>query len=193
MAKVYHLENIAFESGDVVIDCGANVGEIGMFLSRYNVDYHAFEPSSEETSCARYNNGSGKVTNKALWHSSGQITLYNKNDTGDSSLFEIEDYQSKVIVDTIALDEYVENNNIDRIKLLKLEAEGAEPEILEGANETLKRIYYVSVDCGFERGSQSESTLPAVTNKLLHRGFKAVAVSRRRLVVLFENENISVS
>ena len=53
LAKVYHLENIAFESGDVVIDCGANVGEIGMFLSRYNVDYHAFEPSSEETSCAR--------------------------------------------------------------------------------------------------------------------------------------------
>ena len=59
----------------------------------------------------------------------------------------------------------------DKVKLLKLEAEGAEPEILMGAENKLELIQYIAADLGFERGKKEESTYKQVTNFLLSRGF----------------------
>ena len=46
----------------------------------------------------------------------------------------------------------LDNFNFKKIKLLKVEAEGAEPEVLLGTAKILKRIEFISVDCGPERG-----------------------------------------
>ena len=73
------------------------------------------------------------------------------------------DDKTKVPVDR--LESYVSS----KIKLLKLEAEGAEPEILEGLGEKLNLVEYISADLGYERGVHCESTLVPVTNYLLER------------------------
>ena len=39
-----------------------------------------------------------------------------------------------------------------KIKLLKIDAEGSEPEVLNGTLGIIKNIEYISVDCGAERG-----------------------------------------
>ena len=54
----------------------------------------------------------------------GKFNFFTKAGTADSSLFEIENYDDKLQVDCITLDSL----NIKDIKLLKIEAEGAEPE-----------------------------------------------------------------
>ena len=73
------------------------------------------------------------------------------------------------------------------IKLLKLEAEGGEPEVLLGSSTILNHIEFISADLGFERGLNSESTLPAVSNFLLPMGFRFVDLSKNRLVSLFSS------
>ena len=75
------------------------------------------------------------------------------------------------------------------IKCLKLEAEGAEPEILEGLAEKINMIQFISADLGFERGVKCESTLLPVTNYLLSRNFEIVSLNYDRVSVLFRNKS----
>ena len=76
--------------------------------------------------------------------------------------------------------------------MLKLEAEGCEPEILEGLGKKLEKIEFISADLGFERGKNADSTLVPVTNYLLGRGFELVDVSHFRVCVLFRNKKFKL-
>ena len=92
----YCLENIEFEKGDVVIDCGANVGELGLYFSQQNFDieYIAFEPSLKEYMACKMNHPNSKIYNIGLWDEKKELSFYIKSDTADSWLFEIEDYDN---------------------------------------------------------------------------------------------------
>ena len=46
--------------------------------------------------------------------------------------------------------------NIKNVKLLKIDAEGYEPEVLKGSLDTFNEIEYISVDYGNERGKEEE-------------------------------------
>lgn len=188
----YFLDQIDFSDGDCIVDCGANIAEVGMALSavRSGLDYVGIEPARREFLCARKNLPDGTHINLALWNAATTMTLYEKSDTADSSLIEFEGFHEQYEVQAIPLDEV--ESILDRkfIKLLKIEGEGAEPEIIEGAFETLKKVNYVSVDCGPERGLRAENTLPAAANLLYEKGFKLLAVHPNRLTALFENQNL---
>jgi hypothetical protein len=56
--------------------------------------------------------------------------------------------------------------------LLKIEAEGYEPEILKGAGKMLERCEYIAVDGGYERGVKCEQTFTTITNYLLKNNFE---------------------
>ena len=189
----YLLENINLTENSIVFDIGSNIGELGLFLrNKYNniFEYHAFEPSKRDydACCINNNTGINFINNIGIWNKPGNMKLYNKNITGDSSLLKIDNYQfiSKVEVDTI--DNYVAKKNIKKIKILKVEAEGGEPEVLEGAIETLPFIEYITADLGYERGHQKEETLTTFTNFLLSQGFEMVDINQLRLTVLYRNK-----
>ena len=74
-----------------------------------------------------------------------------------------------------------------KIKLLKLEAEGAEPEIVQGIGEKLDLIEYISADLGFERNR--ESTFAPVTNYLLERNFEVINIYPSRVSNFLEIRN----
>ncbi len=73
------------------------------------------------------------------------------------------------------------------MKLLKLEAEGAEPEILAGVEKRLPLIEYISADLGPERGVDQESTAAAAIDYLLARNFRLIDVYCDRVTCLFKN------
>lgn len=79
----------------------------------------------------------------------------------------------------------------EKIKLLKLEAEGAEPEVLEGCGDLLQQIEYITADLGPERGVSQESTLVPVVNYLLAHNFELLEVGHTRIVGLFRNKKFS--
>lgn len=68
--------------------------------------------------------------------------------------------------------QYCLKNSVKFITLLKLEAEGSEPEILMGAEEYISIIKYIAVDGGPERGVYKEETLSKVINFLLSHNFE---------------------
>jgi FkbM family methyltransferase len=195
LAGEYLLDQVPLEPADVVIDCGANVGDLLMSIDERQVPvrYIAFEPGAAEFRCLERNTQrfallhNIELHNKALAEKEGTADFYVSSGQADGSILEVVGATHKTQVATIRLDSL----DIPRVKLLKLEAEGYEPEILAGAEGMLSRIQYITADVGFERGVRHESTLPQVTNFLLSRGFEVVGNGRDRLVLLFKNTYIS--
>jgi hypothetical protein len=117
-------------------------------------------------------------------------TFYLKSETADNSLFEFTGYDEKVEMKCISLDAYLIKNPVKEIFLLKLEAEGTEPEVLKGALKSLGIIKYITVDWGPERGMKQETTLSSVSNLLFHYDFEMVSVNHLCYTALFRNLKI---
>jgi hypothetical protein len=83
------------------------------------------------------------------------------------------DSQDVITVRTVTLDSFFEEvGGPSKIRLLKVEAEGMEPEVLAGALKTLANVEYVAVDAGPERGG--DNTVAPVLNILVREGFEVL-------------------
>ncbi len=183
----YCLNEIDFNQGDVIIDCGSNIGELKYALNQNNIDtsYVAFEPDPKTFDCLNLNHSSESLHlfNYALSNKEGSLKFFLDNEGGNSSLsnFGSSDF---IEVKSKTLDSMNFNFNC---KLFKVEAEGHEPEVIEGSLETLKRTEYVTIDYGFERGVEQENTMVACNKMLYENEFKLVAFSEYRLIGLYKN------
>jgi len=188
----YLLENIRFDLDDIVIDCGANYGDLWLSLKEKisPSSYITFEPGILEHLSIKNNAPLGIHNQLGLSNKKDVVTFYVNEEGGDSSIVEPIKYFKTIEIETITLTEYVTENSISHIKLLKLEAEGFEPEILEGAIEILNRVSYISIDGGYERGINEEETFSELTNKLLKNGFEMVSVNLVFGRAIFKNSNL---
>jgi|GEM_PF-544827 len=188
LKKNYLLRHVSFEAGDHVVDCGANIGEFGMCVHQFGVNYHGFEPEEKEAQCCDLNNFDGqRRTNRvALWNRQTTLQLYSKPDSADSSAFPAKNNLKIINVPATTLAAYMHDNHIERIKFAKIEAEGAEPEVLEGAREVLHLIDYIAVDCGFERGIKNEATFYACNKILCRQGFEIIDADLHRNSFLYK-------
>lgn len=188
LRKVYFLDLIDFRPGDRVIDCGANVGDLYLTINDIEplVHYIAFEPSREEFGLLSKNASRGsELHNIALWNQDGEIMFWLSPEGADSSAIMPERFEGTVNVRSARLEHWLG----DKVRLLKLEAEGAELEVLQGCGELLPNIEWISADLGPERGVDSIHTLPEVCNFLLSKGFVIREFSAERVTVLFHNQN----
>ena len=198
LAYQYLLDQIDFQDGDHIIDVGANTGDLALSFRAIQRTVHieAFEPSPGEFAALQHNlSECSAVTSHnahqiALWNEpSPGLTFYLKPRKADNSLLPIKGATGQITVPGQRLDNILPSDK-GRYRLLKLEAEGVEPEILQGAEKLLPKIDYIAADVGFERGTEALSTLPEVANFLTARGFKIIGFEGRRCVLLFENCNI---
>lgn len=185
IGRDYLLGYIDFEHGDKVVDCGANVGDLRLYFSekQLNIQYVGIEPSPLEFECLQENVFPDAVFNLGLWDSDGQLDFYLSSEGADSSLIKPAQFDTVIQVPTRRLADIVQGP----IKLLKIEAEGAEPEVLKGAEPLLSQVAWISADVGYERGVDQESTLPSVVNYLLGQNFEVVDVTHDRVIALFKN------
>lgn len=191
----YHLDQVGFEPGDTVVDCGANIGDLQLYLSSVGVDltYIGIEPSRRDFRILGLNaqlfpSLTSELHNCALGAEAGEVEFYEASDTADSSVLPIESYHDKYVVQIKKGSDAL----LDRdIKLIKIEAEGYEPEVLLGFEDCLPRISYISVDAGFERGMEQTCTAPEVVNFLSARGFRLMFVGQERLTLLFARSDLA--
>ena len=78
------------------------------------------------------------------------------------------------------------------MKLLKIEAEGAEPEILMGIKNNLSKINYIAIDVSAERGENNSFTITECVNFLSKNNFKFLnffieGKKNERVSILFQN------
>ena len=184
----YCVEELNLKSGNVVIDCGANVGELYLALEykNINVKYYAFEPDIDSFECLKKNiKGNDNLKNIGLSDRDGNATLYLGTSTGDSSM----EYFGSENENTIEI-KRLDSFNFNKVHLLKIDAEGHELEVLKGASDILNNIDFISVDYGLEKGLDQISTIVEVTNYLYQNNFHLYKANLNRNVGLFKNKEI---
>lgn len=160
----YFLRMIEFSDEDLIIDVGANIGEVALALRNIvapglNVLFISVEPDPIEFSCLKLNL---KVSDLAyqnfVSNKNGEAEAIFNNISGDTHLvqnlekIEIGAIENFSKIRTTTLDNLVLNKiKLKNVKLLKIEVEGMEPEVLLGAQQILQRTEYVAIDCGPER------------------------------------------
>ena len=131
----------------VCIDVGANNGQtIDVFLTAFESPViHAFEPSNDlftDLEKKYERNESVTLVRKGVSAVSGRETFFINRFSTLNSLHrlnnESEQTQGAIvgdeIIDLITLDQYCSENGIASIDVLKIDVQGHEPEVLEGAS-----------------------------------------------------------
>ena len=180
----YLIKDLEFKDNDVILDIGANNGDFYLCFDK-KIKYYAYEPSPEIYSSLEYNIKNQNLYNLALSNTSGSTNFYLSDEFGDSSILPINNFTKKIIIKTKTLDEEIDRIQL-KIKLIKLEAEGFEPEILQGLKKHLNSVEYITIDCGFERGTKNESTIAECSNYLIRNNFKMINYGKSRIVTLFK-------
>ena len=183
----YGLENFKIEKNDLIIDCGANVGNLYLSINRFikTFNYIAFEPDPKVFKCLELN--LDKFNNVELYRvglssENKNKKFYVNDETGDSSLEEF-NTEVSIEINTKNLDSF----KYEKVKLLKIDAEGHELEVLLGAKNTLSNIEYIAVDMGAEKGNDNKNTVSSVTNFLIRQNFELVNFKETRTTGLFKN------
>ena len=83
--EAYCLNHIDISNQDLIVDCGANVGELNLALSYKNIDvnYKAFEPDEMTFKCLVLNNNENpenEFFNLGLSNLNGSTTFYLDNE-----------------------------------------------------------------------------------------------------------------
>lgn len=184
LGNVYSLNLINFEKGDLIFDCGANVGDLKLWFDdqQIEINYVGFEPSPIEYKSLKKNIYPSTAHNIGLWNCNSNIEFFVSSTFGDSSFIKPENFTEKIIIPSKRLDEFINQ----KIKLLKVEGEGAEPEIIEGIGDKLGLVEYISAELSCER--LGEATFSPVTNYLLNRNFEVVNIYPKRISILFKNK-----
>ena len=86
------------------------------------------------------------------------------------------------------MDQYFKGDTL--IKLLKIDAEGFEYEVLKGAENLLSSIKFIAVDAGFEKVSNTLDTFSEVNEYLLSNGFNLENKNIERHTYLYKNSRI---
>ncbi len=201
LARAYGINKIDLNDNDLIVDCGANFGDFWLYLNELDqqLKYLSVEPGTFEfktlTRNLRLNASkiSSISSNKALSESSGRSLFYYSPHGADSSLIKPSNSSISYEVECINLEDLLIEVGLKNmpIKLLKLEAQGCEPEVIKGAKTYLKNIEYIAADLGPERGEKKDNTVAEVTNLLLESGFAidSFQLLSRRTSVLYKRKS----
>ncbi|WP_294328366.1 FkbM family methyltransferase [uncultured Chryseobacterium sp.] len=137
------------QKGDIFIDVGGNIGLFSLNASKLVGNngkvyaFEAFKPNYEKFSRHLILNQSQNVTleHLAVTDKNGYIDiLYNEDydNVGMASSY-LEEFTAKESVKSINLDDYVRNQQIGKIDLIKIDIEGGEFSALQGMHEILIR------------------------------------------------------
>ncbi len=154
MEKKYCIAGCSIENGDVVVEVGANVGEFTLMASRNASKVYSFEPDPNCFFCLNENTREMEhveVIPQAASNMNSNQVFYVSSEDADSSLIQPKIYSNKIEISTVRLDSWMESKGLSGIDFLKIEAEGAEMEVLEGMGNEIKNVKKVSVDGGPER------------------------------------------
>jgi FkbM family methyltransferase len=136
LIEEYSGKNFSFNNSDTIIDVGSHIGLFALFASQFckQGKIICYEPIKENyqmlLSNLELNHLSNVVCyNKAVSKSNSKIRIYLNSDESGHSMFEPQ--ENFVDIDSISLQQIMDDHNLDSIDFLKLDCEGAEYEIIE--------------------------------------------------------------
>lgn len=156
-----------FNKDDIFMDIGANVGAYSLVASKCCKKIYAFEPSAFNFYVLVKNILANNATNIAPFN----IALYQdkrigsfsygqakEGGSGNTFLRSSSDNLSLQIL-SYTLDDFVKEFNLPRIDHIKLDVDGNEYEILEGATRSLSQVKSILVESDAERDNKITALL----------------------------------
>lgn len=149
-ARIYGPPSHYVQKGDVVLDCGANVGTFARFaLDAGARTVVAIEPAPDNLECLRRNfekEISAKrliIYPKGVWDKEDTLELLvdPENQAADSFVIHRQGAQAVTRVPLTTIDRMVAELALDRVDFVKMDIEGAEVKALQGARNTLQRFH----------------------------------------------------
>lgn len=169
-SAIYHISNSLIklekmiekitDKHNIVFDICANNGLFTSFLKTRFPDatVYIFEPDNDLIECIKYNTkgfSNIHIINKAVSNEKGNVKFYineNSKQTNSTEKSAVEFFNTdikEVIVDSIDLDSFVKENNIEKIDILKVDIQDAESKMIDGANRSLSIVKYAFFEISF--------------------------------------------
>ena len=169
---VYNLKSISLNDGDVIIDCGANIGFFSIPLAKKypNIKIYAFEADPRIYAVLLENIKLNNMENHK------NLIVYNKAITNDGLPIFIDSFShigSNAVssnkdgnIESMRLDALILQENIEKIKYLKMDIEGSEYDVLMNfAN--LNKVEYFGGE--FHYGYFKNKKLLTYINKYINK------------------------
>lgn len=158
--KDYFRNNCSINVGDIVVDCGGNIGIFtSMAFDMGASRVLSFEPFFNNYEINKKNNPNAEVFNLAVSDNSDEEIELFYTDTSYGGYTVIESELSNkhlrkghfkrkdIFVKTITLNDIISRNFIEKIDFLKIDTEGAELKIIDGiSDENLNKIRNISLE-----------------------------------------------
>ena len=167
------------QEGDVVLDVGAHVGVFtAKALDLGAGQVIAVEPDPANVECLRRNfakeiaSGRVAVLAEAAWNKSETLTFHLGESSAWNSLVHHDRGKRVLEVAARPLDEMVRELGLETVDYIKVDVEGAEAEVLEGAVGTLS-AYQPTVMVDTDRGSEGWTRAPEILRGA-REGYEAV-------------------
>ena len=144
----YELEEEGFcvEKGDIVFDCGANMGLFSALAINGGGDVYSFEPTPHTRAyLLKYDQiypNNIHIFPHALSDKEGETEFYvGSNLNGENSIGNLSGTcKERIIVPMKTIDNFVKEKEIVKVDFIKADIEGAERNMLLGAKEILKKF-----------------------------------------------------
>lgn len=174
-----------------IIDGGANIGGTSLYYaSKFpNAVIFAFEPSESNAALLR-KNAAGirniKIEQKALWDESKNLTFNVSECSRYHSAFKRSECGGVVEVRAVCLRDWIEENKLSKIDVLKLNVEGAELKAIRGLGDKIAEVRVIVGEFHPEFVDKEE-----LTEELRRNGFKIIRFERTgKTVSIFESHNL---
>ena len=184
------IKKIIIKENPVIFDVGAHEGEtIKRFLKIYtNPKIYSFEPQKKcFQKLKSYKNKDCIIENIAFGEKKEVKSIFIYKDSSTSSLYNLSkntkynkdlNVESEETINIETLDNYVKKNNISFIDLLKIDTQGHEKKVLEGALETLrKKTFLLEVELIFVDYYDKKNSFYDLESILKPIGFELYSLS----------------
>lgn len=153
----YVRRSLSHKNSLTIFDVGANVGDWTKEAQNIASTTYSFEPSNKAFELLKKNIGGEHLYNIALSDRTGEETLFtNESGSGLASLYPRNlkhfgiDFKKTEVISTQTLDNFCAQNKINQIDFLKIDVEGHDKKVLDGAQQMIKegKIYFIQFEFG---------------------------------------------
>jgi len=153
-------EFLQVEEDDTVVDVGAFIGAFSLGIAATANSVYSIEPSRENIQCLERNTQSVsniEAVRGLAWNEDTEMSLKLGVDPTDHSTLNIDgkDSGEEEVVEAYRMKSLMDELDIEVVDFLKIDAEGAEPEVITGCTDA--SIRKIAVDCGAERFGHSSA------------------------------------
>ncbi|GHV43964.1 hypothetical protein FACS1894204_00190 [Synergistales bacterium] len=175
--------DVTVEAGDVVIDAGSWIGDFAAYASVKGAVSYAFEPDDKNYATllktAELNKNIHPIK-KGLGDKKTKVKFDGRGTSGSKVVSRerknspLENVQI-VEIETTTIDDFVEENGLERVDFIKSDIEGYERYMLKGAAKTLKKFAPKLALCTYHLPDD-----PEIMEKLIKEANPAYNVVQKR-------------